>query len=422
MAKTSKHVIIIGGGIIGGFTAYYLLEKGWSVTVVDKGGFGQEASSGNCGLIVPNHILPLNSLGIMAKAFKWMLSKDSPLYIKPRLDAGLMKWFCQFAWHARPKAILESAMGRHALLQSSFKLYPEFIQAENVACDWHMGGSLHLYRSDRAWNDYHRTDAMLRRFGIQAEPLDRKTVLGLVPALGNGVSGGWLYSQTAHLRPEQLLSELRRILLGRGVQILENCPVRSFQQYNDRAVSIVTRNRKIAADAFVLATGAWAPDFEKILGCRLPIQPGKGYSVTMDRLPAFPEIPCFFEEESMVSTPWPDACRLGGTMEFSGFDTHLNSQRLNVLTRGFEGYSNQWQSSSSKEEWCGFRPMTMDGLPFIDHSSRLKNVVIAAGHNMIGLSAAPATGKLVAEIMDKAPPHIEQHRYRIDRNPLHFDN
>jgi D-amino-acid dehydrogenase len=416
MANRSKRVIIIGGGIIGGFTAYYLLEKGWSVTVVDKEGFGQEASSGNCGLIVPNHILPLNSLGTMTKALKWMLSKDSPLYIKPRLDAGLMKWFCQFAWHARPKAIFKSARGRHALLQSSFKLYPEFIQTENVACDWDMGGSLHIYRSARACKDFRKTDALLNRFGIQAESLDRQALLELVPALGKGVSGGWLYRQTAHLRPERLLSELRRILLGRGAQILENCPVRGFQQHNDRAISIVTKDQKLCADAFVLATGAWAPDFEKILGCRLPIQPGKGYSITMDRPPAFPEIPCFFEEQSIVSTPWSDACRLGGTMEFTGFDSHLNPQRLGVLKRGFEGYSDQWQGNARQEEWCGFRPMTMDGLPFIDYSPRMKNVIVAAGHNMIGLSAAPGTGKLVAEIMDKAPPHIDPRPYRIARH------
>jgi len=422
MAKKSKRVIIIGGGIIGGFTAYYLSEKGWSVIVVDKEGFGQEASSGNCGLIVPNHILPLNSLDTLTKAFGWMLTKDSPLYIKPRLDTGLMKWFCQFAWHARPKAILDSAAGRHALLQSSFKLYPGFIRAENVTCDWDMGGSLHIFRSARAWNAYRRTGALLNRFNIQSEPLDRKAIREFVPALAKGVSGGWFYRQTAHLRPERLMSELRRILVGRGVQILENCPVRSFRQDNDRAVSIVTQDQKLSADAFVLATGAWAPDFERVLGCRLPIQPGKGYSITMDRPSAFPELPCFFEDQSMVSTPWPDECRLGGTMEFSGFDSRLNPQRLNALTRGFDGYSEQWQSHAIKEEWCGFRPMTMDGLPFIDHSPRLKNVIVAAGHNMIGLSTAPGTGKLVADILDDALPDIDPRPYRIDRNPQHLGN
>jgi D-amino-acid dehydrogenase len=416
MMKKSRHVIIIGGGVIGGFAAYYLLEKGWSVTVVDKDRFGQGASSGNCGLIVPNHILPLNSLDTLVKAIKWMLSKDSPLYIKPRLDAGLLRWFCQFACHAHPKAVLKSAKGRHALLQSSVELYPTFIKTEKVACNWDVAGSLHIYRSAKEWNDYRRTDAYLKAFGIEAQALDREAMLEWVPGLKNGVSGGWHYRQTAHLRPEKLMSELRRILLSRGAQILENCPVQTFRQENGLAVSIVTNNTEISADAFVLATGAWAPCFENVLGCNLPIQPGKGYSITMDRPQSFPNIPCFFEEQGMVSTPWPDACRLGGTMEFSGFDTQVNPQRLGALTRGFNGYFDQWQGNGKKEEWSGFRPMTMDGLPFIDYSPRLKNVMVAAGHNMIGLSAAPGTGKLVAEIMDQTSPHIDPHPYRIARH------
>jgi D-amino-acid dehydrogenase len=415
MINKPKHVVIIGGGVIGGFAAYYLLDKGWSVTVVDKDGFGQGASSGNCGLIVPNHILPLNSLGTLAKALKWMLTKDSPLYIKPRWEPGLIKWLFQFACYAHPKAVMKSARARHALLKSSFELYPAFMQAESVACDWDMGGSLHLYSSAKSWNDYHRTDAFLRGFGIQARPLSRAAVLDVVPNLKQGIRGGWLYRQTASLRPERLMSELRRILFGRGAQIIENCPVQRFRQEHGRAVSIVTKNGELRADAFVLATGAWAPSFENELGCKLAIQPGKGYAITMERPRTFPGIPCFFEEHSIVSTPWPDRCRLGGTMEFSGFDTRLNSRRMRALTSKLESYSDQWQFDGNKEEWCGFRPMTMDGLPFIDRSPRLKNVMIAAGHNMIGLSAAPGTGKLVAEIMAETAPHIDPHPYRIAR-------
>ena len=273
--ETSKHVIIIGGGVIGGFAAYYLLEKGWSVTVVDKDRFGQGASSGNCGLIVPNHILPLNSLGTLANALKWMLSEDSPLYIKPRLDTGLIKWFCRFARHAHPKAVLRSARGRHALLKSSFELYPAFMEAENVACDWHVGGSLHIYRSARGWNDYQKTDTFLRGFGIQAQALDRDAILDLVPALENGVSGGWLYRQTAILRPERLMSELRSILLGRGARILENCPVQTFRQENGLAAAIVTRDGELASRCICAGHRGLGAFFRERAGVRSPDSTGK---------------------------------------------------------------------------------------------------------------------------------------------------
>jgi D-amino-acid dehydrogenase len=412
----SKRVIIIGGGVIGGFTAYYLLENGWSVTVIDKEGFGQGASGGNCGLIVPNHILPINSLDTLMKGLLWMGKKDSPLYIKPRFNPGLIKWFCQFVCYTRPGHIRKSAMGRHALLKSSFHLYPTFMETENVACDWRMDGSMHVYRSKKAWHDYRKTDAFLTRFGIQAESLDSKAVRKFEPTLGDGICGGWLYRHTAHLRPEHLMSALRRILIRRGARIVDQCPVRSFRSRNSRAVSIITKDAEFSADAYILATGAWSPAFGKMLGCSLPIQAGKGYSITLDRPQTFPKIPCFFEEQKVVSTPWPDACRLGGTMEFTGFDTHLDRRRLAALSKGLDRYTQGCRISGIKAEWCGLRPMTADGLPFIDRSPRLQNVMIAAGHNMIGMSVAPATGKLVADMLDDTRPHIDPHPYRLGRH------
>ncbi len=412
----SKHAIIIGGGVIGGFTAYYLLDKGWSVTVVDKDGFGEGASKGNCGLIVPNHILPLNSLDTIIKGLIWMFKKDAPLYVRPRCIPKLVRWFCQFAYHTRPKSVLASAMGRQALLRSSFNLFPEFIEAENVACDWTLEGSLHVYKSEQAWREYGTTDAFLRQHNIQAECLDQDAARELEPSLGNDICGAWYCPETAHLRPELLLSELRRILEDRGARILEHCPVWSFQSQNGMASAVLTEKEALQADAFVLATGAWSPVFAKALGCRLPIQPGKGYSITMDAQRAYPKTPCFFEEIRVVSTPWPDACRLGGTMEFSGLDNSLNNRRLSALATGLQHYTTSPQPSGIHEEWCGFRPMTIDGLPFMDWSPRLQNVMIAAGHNMIGMSVAPASGKLVAEIIDHNRPHINPNPYRLGRH------
>ncbi len=413
--KRSKHVIIIGGGVIGGFTAYYLLDKGWSVTVIDKDRFGEGASKGNCGLIVPNHILPINSLDTIIKGLIWMFKKDAPLYVRPRYIPRMLPWFSQFAYFSRPKSIQTSAIARHALHQSSFDLFPEFIKTENIVCDWNLGGSLHVYKSEKAWQDYGKTDAFLRRYDIQAERLDQAAVRDLEPSLGDDICGAWHYRQTAHLRPELLLSELRRILENRGVRILEHCPVRSFKSQNGRATAVQTDRKILTAEAFVLAAGVWAPAFAKALGCHLPIQAGKGYSITMKRQPVFPTIPCFFEELRVVSTPWPDACRLGGTMEFSGLDSNLNQKRLSALTTGLQHYTASPQPNGVLDEWCGFRPMTPDGLPFMDWSPRLQNVMIAAGHNMIGISVGPASGKLVAEILDHSRPHIDPYPYRLSR-------
>lgn len=413
--KKSNHIIVIGGGIIGAFSAYYLLDRGWAVTIVEKDEFGIGASSGNCGLIVPNHIFPLNSLENLIKAFSWMFKKDSPLYVRPRIDPGLIRWFFQFIKKIGSKSVLKAAEGRHALLKSSWGLYQELIASENIHCDWEVAGSLHAYQSPKAWNSYRRTDKMLKGYGIKAAALDRKEVMALEPLLGEQVCGGWHYDQTAHLQPERLLSELKRILIQRGAHILEHHQVISIRVQSGSATSIITNQTDISGDAFVLAAGAWSPNFSKMLGCDLAIQPGKGYSITIPKPLNFPRIPCFFEEQRVVTTPWSDTCRLGGTMEFSGFDDRLSTHRLSALRQSVMSYSPKCRITQQGEEWCGFRPMTTDGLPYIDYSPRLGNVMIAAGHNMIGLSVAPGSGKLVAEMIDNSSPHINPNAYRLDR-------
>ena len=167
----NKKVVIIGGGVIGAFIAYFLLQKGWQVAIVDKGQFGSGSSEANCGLIVPNHIFPLNSYGNLLKAFKGLLTRDAPLHVKPRIDPELFQWFVRFALKCKPKDILCSAQGRHALLKSSWDLYPFFLEKEGLECDWEKGGSLHVHCSEKEWHAYAVEDAAVRKFGVPAEKL-----------------------------------------------------------------------------------------------------------------------------------------------------------------------------------------------------------------------------------------------------------
>ena len=412
--SNSKSAIVVGSGVIGAFTAYFLLEKGWAVTLIDKERFGRGSSQSNCGLIVPNHVLPLNSPAALIQAIPWMLKKDAPLYIKPQFNPGLLKWFYRFGTYCTPESIRKSANARHALLQSSFRLYPLIIEKENLQCDWEIKGSLHVFKSKRKWADFFRTDALLRTFGIKATPLDPTQLLDREPALKAGVAGGWFYQKTAQLRPEKLMHELHRLLSAKGARILEESEVTGFHARDDVA-SVFTHDREISGDRVVLATGAWTPVFEKSLACCIPIQPGKGYSLTMDRFEKAPELPCFFEEKRIVATPWQEEYRVGGTMEFSGYDPSLNQRRLSALQRRAFEYCRQAQPPHVRDTWCGFRPMTVDGLPIIGRSRRFKNVFIAAGHNMVGLSMGPGTGKLVAELLNNDRPHVDPHPYRAGR-------
>jgi D-amino-acid dehydrogenase len=205
------------------------------------------------------------------------------------------------------------------------------------------------------------------------------------------------------------------VLEQRGVGIREQCKVEGLNREQGTARAVSTSQGELPADAFVFATGAWTPLLNHLLGCRIPIQPGKGYSITMPRPARCPVLPMIFEEHRVGVTPFQSGYRLGSTMEFAGYDTTLHRRRLDLLREGARHYLHEPYCEPVEEEWYGWRPMTPDSLPIIDRSPALPNVIIAAGHNMLGLSMAPATGQLVAEIMNADRPHLEAEAYSMKR-------
>ena len=414
MAMTSR-IIIIGGGVIGASAAYFLQKKGWAVTLLEKDRFGCGASHGNCGLIVPGHILPLNSAENLIKGLQWVFKKDAPLLIKPRFDSDLFRWLVQFAYHCRKRKIMASVHGREALLRGAIDLYQSLIQEEGLECDWEILGTIHVFRSYDELKGHRAVGSLTTQFGISGKMMNREEALNMEPTLRHDIAGAWFYDQSAQLRPEVLMRELKRILLNRDIEIIEQAEVTGFRINNSRADAVVTNLGTFAAEQFVVATGAWTPLLADNLGCRIPIQPGKGYSVTMKRPPDGPSITCFFEEAKVVATPWPSGLRLGGTMEFTGYDESLNRRRLDALLQISKRYLRRMDLSGIEEEWCGWRPMTPDGLPIIDRLPHLKNVIIAAGHNKEGISMAPGTGKLISEMISGEKPHIDPSPYRIGR-------
>jgi D-amino-acid dehydrogenase len=229
------------------------------------------------------------------------------------------------------------------------------------------------------------------------------------------MAGAWLSRNTAMLRPDSFMGGIKDLLSRNGVEILEKTKVIALKKGKDRAVAAVTETEFHKAGHFVIAAGAWTPFLSRTLGCKIPIQPGKGYSKTYDRVQGGPSIPCFFENERVVVTPWPSGFRLGGSMEFAGYNKDLNPHRLDALDRAAKRYLLNLKTGGPQEAWCGWRPMTHDGLPIIDHPPGLKNVTIAAGHNMLGMTMAPRTGKLVSELVGRETPHIDPYPYRINR-------
>jgi len=241
-----------------------------------------------------------------------MFKKDAPLYIKPRAEPSLLKWLMKFAFHCRQDKIRMTAKGCSAMMQGAIGLYADLIDENRLDCEWNPCGALHLYTSEKEFKAYRYVDKQVRQFGSGAIPLDKKTLSDLEPAVRRDLAGAWFSRNTALLRPDHFMAEFRRLLLVKGVDIKENVQVAGLKTDHGRAISAVTPQGDFDAGHFVIATGAWTPLLGKVLGCRIPIQPGKGYSTTFRQASGGPSIPCFFESERVVATPWPSGLRLGG--------------------------------------------------------------------------------------------------------------
>jgi D-amino-acid dehydrogenase len=416
MSQSAPRAVVVGGGVIGAACAYYLSRGGWAVTVVDQGGFGQGCSHANCGFVCPSHVLPLAAPGAVRAGLKALLHPGGPLSIRFRFDPALWAWLYRFARRCNHHDMLEAGRGIQALLNSSRRLYDELLKEEAIDCEWQARGMLFVIRTPEAMAHYAETDKLLSdTFGVPAKRFDGEALTALEAALKPGLAGGWLYDTDAHLRPDRLMASWQHVLAARGVAINERCPVQAFVGERGRARAVITPQGELAADAVVVATGALTPLLQKDLGCRIPIQPGKGYSITMARPARCPTYPLIFEEHRVAVTPMRSGYRLGSTMEFAGYDPTLNRSRLELLREGARPYLHEPFGEPVEEEWYGWRPMTPDGLPIIDRSPAWSNVLIAAGHNMLGLAMSPGTGRLVAELLGGATPHIDPQPYRVGR-------
>lgn len=245
--------------------------------------------------------------------------------------------------------------------------------------------------------------------------IEKKELIDIEPALSEDIAGAWLHEDNRHLRPGMLLTSWKEYLSKKGVSIEENCELIDFEIKENTVVGVNTGKGRFKADAFVLATGAWAPRTLQQLKPDLPVQPGKGYSITMERPGLCPSRPCSFYEKSVVVTPWKSGYRLGGTMEFSGYDDDLNPGRLARIISGAKEYLREPLGRPVIEQWAGFRPMTYDDLPIIDRAPSHENLIIATGHGMLGLTLSTGTGKLVRDMVYNKPTDIDITPFCINR-------
>lgn len=413
--ESNKDVIIIGGGVIGLACAHYLIDNGASVRIIEKDEIGHGASHGNCGLLYFSDVIPLCSPGTVSHEMVRTLKRTSPLYIKPTLDYKRWIWLLKFALKCNAANMKQTAMEKYEILNYSIRLFETLLAMDTMDCDFEKKGILSVFKEKQNFEKYQATNDFLATYHMEARRIDQKELQQIEPALRNDIAGAWLNENDWHLRPDMLMSSWRKHLCKKGLVIEEHCKVLEFNTIGNSVTGVNTVKGHFTADTFVLATGAWAPQTLQQLKLDLPVQPGKGYSITMERPGLCPTYPCSLYEKSMVATPWKSGYRLGGTMEFSGYNDHLNPERLAKLISGATAFLKEPLGHPVIEQWTSLRPMTYDDMPIIDFAPALGNLVIATGHGMLGITLATGTGKIVCDLVYGKTPEINVTPFGLSR-------
>jgi len=413
--ESNIDVMIIGGGVIGLACAHYLRDSGVSVTVIDRGKIGEGSSHGNCGLLYFSDVIPLCSPGVVTNELIKTLKGTSPLYIKPELDIQKYLWLLNFVLKCNASHKKQAAKDKYELSMYSMELFKSLFAASFLPCDFEDVGVLTVFKEEKNFKAHTQTQEFLAGFGLQAEEIAKDHLSEIEPALLDDLAGAWLNKADWHLRPESLMKAWHKLLEEKGVKFYENCEVVDLSIKNNSVEQVHTSQESFQASNVVLAAGAWTPKVTRKLGLRLPVIPGKGYSITMERPEICPTYPCVLYEKNMVITPWNSAYRLGGTMEFSGYSNSLNRIRINKLISGAKAYLKHPIGQPLIEEWTSLRPMTYDDMPIIDRAGQLKNLIITTGHGMLGLTLATGTGKAVCDMVLDRPLEINIAPYSLKR-------
>lgn len=416
MSSNRESVTIVGAGVVGIACAHYLEQAGLEVTLVDQGSIAGACSLANCGYICPSHALPLTEPGAFGVAFRSMFDRNSPFRVKPQWNPALWKWMFQFAKRCTHQQMLAAGKPLQAILESSMAEYHRMIDEFQLDCEWKEDGLLYVLQTQRGMDQFAATDDIVNQhFGIAATRIDGDELPGFDPGLKSGLAGAFLYPGDTSVRPDKLNQAWTSSLQSRGVRFVEHCELKSVRKESGRVVALDTAAGEIASKYFVFAFGAWAARWESELQCSIPVQPGKGYSVTLGRPDHSPKHPILFPEHKVGVSPFDTGMRLGSMMEFAGYDRTIPDRRIQQLRDSARPYLVASVDGPAESKWYGWRPMTWDSLPIIGLAGDLRNAYLATGHNMLGLSLAPGTGRLVAEMITGQKTHLNTAPYSPSR-------
>ena len=413
----SRHVLIVGGGIIGLSAAYYCRNNGWRVTLVERQPAQRDGCSyGNAGMIVPSHFVPLAAPGMVSLGLKWMWNPESPFYLRPRCSWDLISWSWRFWRSCTRKHVERSAPLLRDLNCASRERY-EQLAGELGDFGLTKNGLLMLCKTARGLHEEAHMAEQAQTLGIPAEVLTREDLKTREPELEITVEGAVYFPLDAHLAPHRLVPLLQARLEAMGVQFVWDTEVTRGELSTGKITRLMTSKGDFAADEYVLCGGIWSTGLAKSLGIQLPMQAGKGYSLTHPNPPVLPRMCSILTEARVALTPMRGALRVGGTMEVAGIDESIAPRRVQGILKALPDYYPQYRPElfAGIKPWVGLRPCSPDGLPYLGRSRKVSNLVLACGHAMMGLSLAPITGQIVARLATGEPAGFDLRLTEPDR-------
>lgn len=405
VSDEKKRVIILGGGVIGLCSAYHALKRGLAVTVVEReGAGGDNCSMGNAGMIVPSHFIPLAAPGMMAKGLRWMFNSESPFYIRPRLDPALARWAWLFYRNSTRDHVERTKNLLRDLNLESRRLFAELAEDEDFGLA--KRGMLMLCKTAKGLDEEATVAAAAREIGLEAEVLDAAAVARLDPGVTMDVEGAVYFPQDCHLDPSRFMRVLRQRVRDLGGVIESGVEIDTLEARDGAVRALRGSGRRYEGRAFVIAGGAWSPGLLAQAGLKLPLQAGKGYSLTLPAPPELPGLCSIFVEAKVAVTPMGGSLRFAGTMEVGGLDLSIQPARVRGIVKSVHGYFPRFREDDfgGVSPWAGLRPVSPDGIPYLGAVPGLPNLIAATGHAMMGLSLGPVSGRLVADLLTGTEP------------------
>jgi len=398
-------VVVLGGGIIGLSSAYYLKESGHDVTLIDKTDISSNCSYGNAGYVCPSHFIPLATPGIVTQGLKWMWNSRSPFYVQPRLNLSLIDWGLKFMKSATPEKVAEAAIPLRDVAILSKKHYEEWTRLPQFNFAYQQKGLLEIFQTDAGAAHAEHTVHRAHEIGLKdTELLSYDQLQALEPQTKINAKGAIHFNCDAHLYPNKLMEQMIAHLKQVGVVFKTNEEVTGFENAAGKITKVKTNKAVYDADSVVVATGSWSRELAAKMEVKIPLVAGRGYSVTLEDSKYVINYPSVLIEGRAALTPMDgNKIRFGGTMEITSTNTAPRIERVEGLLAAVKRFYPEFDVPvpSIDKIWCGFRPCSADGLPYIGRTNRWKNVVIATGHSMLGLSLGAGTGKLVNELVNE---------------------